>query len=61
MDDVTLPGALMQQIGAYLVERPYREVAHIVDGIRAAISKAATDADAAVPPVAAPSCLGNPA
>ncbi len=56
MNDVTLPGALMQAIGGYLVERPYREVAPLLDGIRLAMAgraPAAPDPNAA-PPALAP-------
>lgn len=37
MDTVIISAALFQALGIYLIERPYREVVGLMDGLRQAV------------------------
>lgn len=37
MDTVIISAALFQALGSYLIERPYREVVGLMDGLRQAV------------------------
>lgn len=51
MDSIALPAPLVQDIGTYLMERPYREVAALLGQMHAAVTaaKAAAEAPADLP------------